>query len=124
MSSLIQEKPASEITVPRALQFSREQKWELLGISVIVVFAAILRFSNLDALGYANHYYTAGVESMLQSWHNFFFAVAEPGGSVSIDKPPVGLWIQTISAYFLGVSGFSVLLPELLAGTISVIVIY
>ena len=124
MSSLIQEKPASEITAHRALWFSRERKWELLGISVIVVFAAVLRFSNLDALGYANHYYTAGVESMLQSWHNFFFAVAEPGGSVSIDKPPVGLWIQTISAYFLGVSGFSVLLPELLAGTISVIVIY
>ena len=89
-----------------------------------MILAAALRFSNLDALGYANHYYTAGVESMLKSWHNFFYVAAEPGGSVSIDKPPVGLWLQAISAYFLGVSGFSVLLPELLAGIISVILIY
>jgi 4-amino-4-deoxy-L-arabinose transferase-like glycosyltransferase len=34
------------------------------------------------------------------------------------------LWLQALSAYFLGVSGFSVLLPELLAGTISVVLLY
>jgi 4-amino-4-deoxy-L-arabinose transferase-like glycosyltransferase len=124
MSSISQEKSALEITNKHARLLSREKSLELLGISAIVILAALLRFTNLDALGYANHYYTAGVKSMLQSWHNFFFAAAEPGGSVTIDKPPVGLWIQVISAYFLGVSGFSVLLPELLAGTISVIVLY
>ena len=124
MSSISQENSALEITNKHARLLSRERSLELLGISAIVILAALLRFTNLDALGYANHYYTAGVKSMLQSWHNFFFAAAEPGASVTIDKPPVGLWIQVISAYFLGVSGFSVLLPELLAGTISVIVLY
>ena len=124
MSSLIQEKSAPNVRGKLALQLSRERSWELLGIMSIVLLAAWLRFSNLDSLGYVNHYYTAGVKSMLQSWHNFFFVAAEPGGSVSIDKPPVGLWLQAISAYFLGVNGFSVLLPELLAGTISVVVLY
>jgi 4-amino-4-deoxy-L-arabinose transferase-like glycosyltransferase len=124
MSSIAQEKSALEITNKHTRLFSRERSLELLGIIAIVILAALLRFTNLDALGYANHYYTAGVKSMLQSWHNFFFAAAEPGGSVTIDKPPVGLWIQVISAYFLGVGGFSVLLPELLAGTISIIVLY
>jgi 4-amino-4-deoxy-L-arabinose transferase-like glycosyltransferase len=124
MSSISQEKSTLEITNKHARLLSRERSLELLGISAIVILAVLLRFTNLDALGYANHYYTAGVKSMLQSWHNFFFAAAEPGGSVTIDKPPMGLWIQVISAYFLGVSGFSVLLPELLAGTISVIVLY
>jgi 4-amino-4-deoxy-L-arabinose transferase-like glycosyltransferase len=89
-----------------------------------VILAAVLRFANLAALGYANHYYTAGVASMLQSWHNFFFVAAEPGGSVSIDKPPVGLWLQAISAYIFGVNGFGVLLPQILAGILSVIVLY
>jgi len=89
-----------------------------------VILAAVLRFANLAALGYANHYYTAGVASMLQSWHNFFFVAAEPGGSVSIDKPPVGLWLQAISAYVFGVNGFGVLLPQILAGILSVIVLY
>lgn len=94
------------------------------GLAAILALAAALRFANLDALGYANHYYTAAVESMLKSWHNFFFVAAEPGGSVSIDKPPLGLWLQAASAYFLGVNGFAVLLPEIVAGLLSVIVLY
>lgn len=103
---------------------SREQILGWTGITLIVILAAVLRFANLDAIGYANHYYTAAVKSMLQSWHNFFYVAAEPGGSVSVDKPPLGLWIQAISAYFLGVSGFSVVLPQILAGIFSVIVLY
>jgi 4-amino-4-deoxy-L-arabinose transferase-like glycosyltransferase len=48
---------------------------------------------------------------MLTSWHNFFYAAFEPGGSVSVDKPPLGFWLQAISAFFLGVNGFSLALP-------------
>jgi 4-amino-4-deoxy-L-arabinose transferase-like glycosyltransferase len=102
----------------------RQRVLPLAALAVIVGLAAILRFANLNAIGYANHYYTAAIKSMLQSWHNFFFVAAEPGASVSVDKPPVGFWIQAISAYFLGVNGFSVVLPQILAGIISIIVIY
>lgn len=108
----------------RPLQLARPTGLGWLGLAVIVAGAASLRFANLDSLGYVNHYYTAGVTSMLQSWHNFFFVAAEPGGAVSIDKPPLGLWLQAISAYFLGVNGFAVLLPEILAGLASVAVLY
>ncbi len=90
----------------------------------VAALAGLLRFARLSALGFANHYYTAAVASMLTSWHNFFFVAAEPGGLVSVDKPPLGLWLQASSAYFLGVNGFAVLLPQLLAGMASVIVLY
>lgn len=93
-------------------------------LTAVTVLAGVLRFANLDSLGYANHYYTAAVVSMLQSWHNWFFAAAEPGGSVSVDKPPVGLWVQTISAKIFGVSGFSVLLPQIIAGILSILLVY
>ena len=106
------------------LRISRARALELLALAMIVALAAALRFANLDALGDANHYYTAAVKAMLQTWHNFFFAAAEPGGSVSVDKPPVGLWLQVISAYFFGVNGFGVLLPQIVAGILSVIVVY
>ena len=43
----------------------------------IMLLSLTLHLSNLDAIGDANTYYTAAVESMTQSWHNFFFAVAE-----------------------------------------------
>src|SRR6266545_2942361 len=124
MSSLVQEKATLNIRGKLVLQSSRARIWELVGLACIILLAAWLRFYNLDSLGYVNHYYTAGVKSMLQSWHNFFFVAAEPGASVTIDKPPVGLWLQVISAYFLGVNGFSVLLPELIAGILSVAVLY
>lgn len=115
---------SAAVPLPRVSRLSREATLRWLPLALIVTLAIALRFSNLDALGYSNHYYTAGVESMLQSWRNFFFAAAEPGGSVSIDKPPLGLWLQAISAAIFGVNGFGVLLPQLLAGVLSVLVVY
>jgi 4-amino-4-deoxy-L-arabinose transferase-like glycosyltransferase len=112
------------LTSADARRVSIEQWFGWIGLPVIVIVAAVLRFANLNAIGLGNHYYTAAVASMLQSGHNFFFVAAEPGGSVSVDKPPLGLWIQAISAYFLGINGFSVILPEILAGIASVIVLY
>ncbi len=105
-------------------KLSRASALPLIALAAIVILAAGLRFANLNSLGYVNHYYSAAVESMLQSWHNFFFVAAEPGGSVSVDKPPVGLWLQTISAYFFGVNTFGILFPQLLAGILSVVVVY
>src|SRR5512141_478878 len=124
MSTVTQNKTPLKSRERLSLPISRERILELAGIAAILLLAAWLRFTNLDSLGYVNHYYTAGVKSMLQSWHNFFYVAAEPGGSVTIDKPPVGLWLQVLSAYFLGVNGFAVLLPQLLAGMISVAVLY
>lgn len=96
----------------------------LILLIIILVLGAFLRFYKLGAAGFGNQYYAAAVKSMLQSWHNFFFVAFEPGGSVSVDKPPMGFWVQTISAWVLGFSGFSLALPNALAGVASIFVIY
>ncbi len=98
--------------------------WPATALVAVVLLAGALRFANLTALGYVNTYYTAAVTAMLKSWHNFFFVAAEPGGSVSVDKPPIGFWLQAASAWVFGVNTFGVLLPQLLAGMASVIVLY
>jgi len=90
----------------------------------IMLLSLILHLSNLEAIGDANTYYTAAVKSMLQSWSNFFFVAAEPGGSVSVDKPPLGLWIEAAFAFVLGVEGWVVSLPNILAGVFSVPLLY
>lgn len=95
-----------------------------LALSLIVLLSLGLHLYNLDAIGDANVYYTAAVKSMLQSWHNFFFVAAEPGASVTVDKPPLGLWMQALSAMLFGVSGVSVILPNILAGVLSVPLVY
>ena len=82
----------------------------------VLCLAAFLNFWNLSANGYGNAYYAAAVRSMTQSWHNFFFASFDPGGFITVDKPPVGLWVQAASAKVFGYSGTSLLLPEALAG--------
>lgn len=90
----------------------------------IMLLSLGLHLYNIESIGDANAYYTAAVKSMLMSWKNFFFVAAEPGGSVTVDKPPLGLWIEAAFAYFLGVSGFSVSLPNIIAGVLGIPLLY
>lgn len=97
---------------------------EFLWLSLILILSAVLNFWNLTLEGYGNTYYAAGVKSMLMSFKNFFFVASDPSGFVSIDKPPVGFWLQAVSAKLFGFSGFSIILPQALAGVLSVTLLY
>lgn len=97
---------------------------EKIAILLVLFLSAILNFTNLSIENYGNEYYATGVKSMLMSLKNFFFVSFDPAGFVSIDKPPLGFWIQTISAKIFGFSGFSILFPQALAGVISVGLLY
>jgi 4-amino-4-deoxy-L-arabinose transferase-like glycosyltransferase len=89
-----------------------------------MTLALALHLYRIDSIGDANTYYTAAVVSMLKSWNNFFFVAAEPGGSITVDKPPLGLWVEAVFAWFLGVSGLSVSLPNILAGVFGIPLLY
>src|SRR4051794_27997345 len=71
--------------------------WHWLGLAGVLVLSACLNLLLLGQEGYANEYYAVTVKSMSMSWHNFFFASFDPGGFVTVDKPPMGFWIQTAS---------------------------
>ncbi|MEW6242167.1 MAG: glycosyltransferase family 39 protein [Chloroflexota bacterium] len=96
----------------------------VVAVVAAMILSAIMHFWKIDTIGDSNAYYTAAVEAMTQSWHNFFYAAAEPGGSVTVDKPPLGLMIEAAFALVLGVSGFSTSLPNILAGILSVPLMY
>jgi 4-amino-4-deoxy-L-arabinose transferase-like glycosyltransferase len=98
--------------------------WHRVALIGILLLAVFLHFYRLAQEGYANLYYAAAVESMLGSWHNFFFNAFDPAGFVTVDKPPLGLWVQTASAAVFGFNGISLLLPQALAGVLSVLVLY
>jgi 4-amino-4-deoxy-L-arabinose transferase-like glycosyltransferase len=95
-----------------------------VALSGILALSAFLNLYKLAQNGYANTYYAAAVRSMLLSWHNFFFASFDPGGLVSVDKPPLALWVETASAKLFGFSSASILIPEALAGIGSVGLLY
>lgn len=90
----------------------------------VLGLAAGLRLWRLDANGFGNEYYAAGVRSMLQSLHLFFYNAFDPAGLVSLDKPPLAFWIQTLVARLLGYDGWAIHLPQALAGTASVALLY
>ncbi len=60
----------------------------------------------------------------MTGWGNFLYNSFDPAGFVSIDKPPIALWMQVVSAKIFGFHGLAVLLPQALAGIISVWIIY
>jgi 4-amino-4-deoxy-L-arabinose transferase-like glycosyltransferase len=94
------------------------------GFIVAVVLSAVLNAHRLAQNGYSNIFYSAGVKSMLRSLHNFVFVSFDPGGFVSVDKAPLGLWVQAASAKVFGFSPLSLLLPEAIAGVLAVAILY
>ncbi len=90
----------------------------------IAALSACLNIFNIWKDQYSNTYYTAAVISMLQSWHNFFYASFDPAGYITVDKPPVTFWVQALFARVFGVHGWSVILPQALAGVGSVLLVY
>ena len=61
---------------------------------------------------------------MLRSWHNFLFVAFDPSGLVTVDKPPLALWVQAASAKLFGFTPLSLLLPEAIAGALAVGALY
>lgn len=93
-------------------------------LAILVILAAGLSLYNINQAGDLNSYYTAAITSMVQSWHNFFFNAYDPGGFITIDKPPVAFWLQAMSAKLFGIHSWSLALPSAIGLAGSVILLY
>lgn len=95
--------------------------WRLRAARAAVLgLAAALRLWRIDQNGLGTDYYSAAVRSMMTGWHAFFYNSFDPAGFVSVDKPPLALWIQVASAWVLGFDGLAVLLPQVIEGVVAV----
>ena len=84
---------------------------EHIGLAGVLALSSLLEFNKLRQNGYANLFYAAAVKSMLRSLHNFFFVSFDPGGLMAVDKPPLGLWLQALSAKLFGFAPLPLLVP-------------
>ncbi|WP_160141975.1 glycosyltransferase family 39 protein [Arthrobacter sp. SLBN-112] len=85
---------------------------------------AVLYCWGLDRNGWANAYYSAAVMSGASDWTAFFFGSSDPANAITVDKPPMSLWVMAISVRLFGLSSWSVLLPQALMGILSVYLLY
>jgi 4-amino-4-deoxy-L-arabinose transferase-like glycosyltransferase len=107
-------------TVPGWLQALRTRP-ELLAV---VGVAGALNLWGLRINGWANTYYSAAVRSMTTSWHDFLFASLDKTGLMTVDKPPLSLWVQALSARVFGFHPLSVLVPQALMGAAAAALTY
>lgn len=93
-------------------------------LAVLVLISGVLNLWALGRNGWANDYYSAAVRSMSSSWHNFLFASMDAGGVMSVDKPPLALWVQSLSVRIFGYTPLSILVPQALMGIATVALTY
>ncbi|MDO9356925.1 MAG: glycosyltransferase family 39 protein, partial [Solirubrobacteraceae bacterium] len=89
-------------------------------LAVLLVIAAALNLYGLGINGNANEYYSAAVHSMTQSWSAFFFGSFDSAGLMTVDKPPLALWIQALSVKAFGFNTWAFLVPQALMGVAAV----
>ncbi len=93
-------------------------------IVALIGLAALLNLWALTRNGWANTYYAAAVRSMSSSWHDFVYGSFDASGVMTVNKPPLALWVQALSVKAFGFSSASILVPQALMGVVSVVLVY
>ncbi|HWX95813.1 MAG TPA: glycosyltransferase family 39 protein [Solirubrobacteraceae bacterium] len=119
MAIKLRQPEAAPAPPPAPVRAPRVSTYQWAALALITLGAAVLRLLYIGKVS-PDPFYDAAVRSMGLSWHNFFFGAFEPGGSVSIDKPPIDLWLQVASVKVFGFSSTTLKLPEVLAGIAAV----
>jgi 4-amino-4-deoxy-L-arabinose transferase-like glycosyltransferase len=91
---------------------------------VLLAVAGVLNLWALDLNGWANDYYAAAVRSMTTSWHAFLYGAFDSAALQTVDKPPLALWVQALSARAFGFNSWSLLVPQALMGVATVGLVY
>ena len=92
----------------------------LLGIAAI---AALVYARNITQVGLAP-FYSIAVKSMSVSWKAFFYGAFDPKATITIDKLAGSFLPQALSARIFGFHPWSLALPQVIEGVISVLVMY
>ena len=92
----------------------------LLGIAAV---AALLYARNITQAGLAP-FYSVAVKSMSVSWKAFFYGAFDPGATITIDKLAGSFLPQALSARIFGFHPWSLALPQVIEGVVSVLAMY
>ncbi len=103
---------------------AQDPAWARAGLIAVLLAAAVLVGWGLTRSGMSNTYYAAAVKSATVSWKAWFFGSIDPGSFITVDKPPLSLWLMGLSGRLLGFSSFSMLLPQAICTVASVGVLH
>lgn len=98
--------------------------WEKPALVLILILNAVLNFSHLGINGWGNYFYTAAVQSGTKNLSSAFFGSSDWGNSITVDKPPLSLWVMELSAKLFGLTPVSIMAPQAIMGVASTMLIY
>lgn len=98
--------------------------WVRPALGALLLVTALLYLWGLGASGWANSFYSSAAQAGSASWEAFFYGSSDAANSITVDKPPVAMWIMTLSVRLFGLNSWAILVPEALAGVASVGVLF
>lgn len=105
---------------PARTRLSR-QRWALL---VLLASTAVLYLWDLDRSGWANAFYSAAAQAGSQSPKAFLFGSSDAANSITVDKPPLSLWLPALGIRLFGLNPWSILVPQAVMGVASVALLW
>jgi 4-amino-4-deoxy-L-arabinose transferase-like glycosyltransferase len=106
--------------IPRRIR-PEAHRWALL---VLLTGTAVLYLWDLDRSGWANAFYSAAAQAGAQSWEAFLFGSSDAANSITVDKPPLSLWLPSLAIRVFGLNTWSILVPQALVGVGSVALLW
>ncbi|MGW4339696.1 ArnT family glycosyltransferase [Rhodococcus koreensis] len=100
------------------------RRWEPWALAALLVGTAVAYIWGLGASGWANSFYAAAVQAGSESWKAFFFGSSDAANSITVDKPPMSLWVMSLSVRIFGLNTWAMLVPQALLGVGSVALLY
>lgn len=100
----------------------RKDKWWISHWPEMLLLAisGSVYFWDLTINGWGNPYYAAAAQAGAMNWDALIFGSADSGNGLSVDKPPLHLWVLALSVKAFGLSSLSVLAPQALMGMATV----
>lgn len=98
--------------------------WERIGVLVLMAATAASFLWALDTNGWANPYYSAAAQAGSLDWKAFFFGSFEWGNLITVDKPPLSIWVMALSVKLFGLNSWAILAPQALMGVATTYFIY
>ena len=101
----------------------RDPRWSWPVVALIAVAAGI-------TYGWgAGHstvelYYAGAVRTMSTSWHAFAYGGFDPVGTITLDKLPGSFWVQALVVRAFGLSTWTLVIPQIIAGVLTVVVMF
>ena len=102
----------------------RSVRWEPLALGALLVGTGVAYIWGLGASGWANSFYAAAVQAGSVSWKAFFFGSSDAANAITVDKPPMSLWLMSLSVRIFGLSSWAMLVPQALLGVGSVALLW